>query len=176
MDNSVDKKFFAAVKSGDKQLIEAAFGDVYVTYAKLVAFSVSAYVSDRETINDIVGDVFVDFFTHAASVKGSVKYYLTVSARNRAISYLRSIRDIKEVPLEQAENNYSSPAFRSEVIDELNKVLSKEEADVILMHVTGGYTFKEIAAEKHKKLGTVLTIYRRAVQKYKKEVGRYEKY
>ena len=174
MTNPVDKQFFVAVKKGDKESIDKAFEQVYVTYVKLVAFVVGKYVSDKETIKDIVNDTFLNLFNHAKDIKGSVKYYLTVSAKNAAVNYVaKRGRSGTEVPLEYANGASDTYHGRSEVVEDLKKVLSAEEVDIILLHVTEGYTFKEIAAMKGKNTNTIITIYNRAIKKYKKGAKEY---
>ena len=174
MKDPIDKLFFAAVKSGDKERINKAFEQVYVTYVKLVAFVVGKYISDRETIKDIVNDIFLNLFNHADKVNGNVKYYLTASARNAAVNYLsKQNRSATEVPLEYADGASDTYHGRSEVVEDLKKTLSVEEVDVILLHVTEGYTFKEIAAMKNKNVNTVITLYNRAIKKYKKGAKEY---
>ena len=174
MTHPVDKQFFAAVKRGDKERINEAFEQVYVTYVKLVAFVVGKYVSDKETIKDIVNETFLKFFNRAKDINGSIKYYLTVSAKNAAVNYVtKQHRGVTEVPLEYADGSGDTYHGRSEVIEDLKKILSAEEVDIILLHVTEGYTFKEIAAMKGKNTNTIITIYNRAIKKYKKEAKEY---
>ena len=177
MSDHVDKQFFAAIRSGDRERIDKTFGQVYVTYVKLVAFVVGKYICDKETVKEITNDTFLNLFNHAGSVRGSIKYYLVVSARNAAINHLKKQKtEGYEVPLEYAtERPYKEYGGRSEVIDDLKKVLSAEQTDIILLHVAEGYSFKEIAAMKNKNLNTIITIYNRAIKKYKKEAGKNER-
>jgi len=171
MTDRVDKKFFAALKSGDRKLIDTAFADVYNKYAKLIAFVVGKYVADSEVVKEIVNDTFIGFFNHAKSVDGNIKYYLSVSAKNNAITYLRKEKQSGvKVPLEYAESICEYEG-REKVVDELLKVFSREQVDIIILHAVEGYTFKEIAKMTGKNVNTVITIYNRAIKKFKKENG-----
>ena len=169
MSEPIDKQFFKAVKSGDKNKIDTAFEAVYKAYAKLVAFVVGEYIFDRETIKEVVNDVFLSLFNHADNVLGSVKYYLSVSAKNAAIN--RAKRESKrkgDVPIEYADEAAEFEP-RSEIVSELKKYLCEEEVAIILKHVIEGYSFKEIARSFGKNRNTVLSIYFRAIKKLKKE-------
>lgn len=170
MKDEVEKTFFAALKSGDSEAINRAFERVYVTYVKLVAFIVHKYVDDEESVKDVVSDVFVGLFNHADSVKGNIKYYLTASARNAAISRLKKNKAIFTVPLEYADGYESEFIETSSVLADMRRVLEKDEIELILLRLEG-YAFREIADMKGMNINTVLTKFRRAVKKYKKETG-----
>jgi RNA polymerase sigma factor (sigma-70 family) len=166
----VDKRFFAAVKSGDETRINKAFEQVYYEYVRLVAFIVGGYISDRETVKEVVNDVFLSLFNHAENVSGSVKYYLCVSAKNAAIN--RSMRDRKrsaELPLEYASERSEVFEPHGDVMELLSRSLNATEIEIVLKRVEG-YTFREIAEKSGKNLNTVLTTYRRAVAKFEKEM------
>ena len=166
-----DKNFISAIKSGDSKRIDSAFRDVYTSYSKLVAFVVGEYISDRETIKEVVNDVFVSLFNHAATVKGSVKYYLAVSAKNAAINRAKKEeRSRADLPIEFADR---SVAFepRSDLIELIERAVGKREAEIILMHAVEGYSFIEIAKKLKINKNTVSTIYFRTIKKLKKEVG-----
>ena len=167
----VDKQLFAAVRSGDKERIDKAFEQVYVAYVKLVAFVVGKYVGDGEVVKEIVNDVFLGFFNNLDRVKDDVKYYLVVCARNAAVNYVKKSGVGREVPLEYASDK-TKDCFcgTGAVVGEMRKILSDEQVDIILLHVVEGYSFKEIAKMKVKSINTVITIYNRAIKKYRKEV------
>ena len=167
MTEKLEKKFFKAIRSGDRKKIDSAFEMVYSAYAKLVAFVVGEYITDRETIKEVVNDVFVSLFNHAESVNGNLKYYLTVSAKNAAINRSKRERSFN-LPLEYADSSCEFEP-RSQIIGELKKALSIDEVEIILLHVVEGYTFKEIAKKLCKNQNTVITTYNRAIKKFKKE-------
>lgn len=165
----IEELFFKAVKSGNKKKIDTAFEAVYKAYAKLVAFVVGEYISDGETIKEVVNDVFLSLFNHAENVRGSVKYYLSVSAKNAAINRAKSESKRRgDIPIEFAEESVTFEP-RSEIISELKKYLREEEVGIILKHVIEGYSFKEIAKSSEKNVNTVLSIYSRAIKKLRKE-------
>ena len=170
MNDPIEKNFLKAVRSGDKNRINAAFEEVYRAYSKLVAFVVGEYISDRETVKEVVNDVFVSLFNHADGIYGSIKYFLTVSAKNSAINRAKKERKRSgDLPLEYANTKVEFEPC-SEILSELKKRLGDEEIKIIVMHAIEGYSFKEIAKTLDKNQNTVLSIYSRALKKYGKEV------
>ena len=59
---SLEKKLRAAIKSNNINKIEIIFEDIYYEYGKLVGFIISKYVSKKEDIEELVDDVFINFF------------------------------------------------------------------------------------------------------------------
>ena len=169
MNDAVDKKFFSAVKTGNRELINKAFCDVYDTYAKLVAFVVGKYVDDKETVKEIVNDTFISLFNHADKISSNIKYYLVVSAKHNAANYLAKKR-FKTVALTPEIRDERQYYGYSEVLDSMRRVLTEEQVEIILLHVVEGYALKEIARMKNMNVYTVITVYNRAIKKYRKEV------
>jgi len=54
------------------------------------------------------------------------------------------------------------------LLEQLFVVLSEEEREIVVMHVTGGFLHREIAEMLDMPLGTVLVKYNRAIKKLKK--------
>ncbi len=168
-DDKITKELLAALRSGNAEKISSAFELVYNSYIRLVAFVISKYVSEDEDIKDISNDVFVSFFDHADSVTGSVKYYLTVSARNAAIQFSakrNTIVSFTDEMLDELEDDNSSVIY-SETVSDMKKHLSDEEVRIILLHAVYGYSFSEIGKRFSKPEGTVKTAYHRAIKRYR---------
>ena len=166
-----EKNLIKALRSGDRNAINNAFKDIYETYVKLIAFVVGEYVKDEETVKDLVNETFLKLFNSADKVSENVKYYLVTTAKNLAVDHNKRIKrekaslSIVDIPY---EDEYSLDY--TEAVENLKKHLKGEEVDIILMHVIYGYTFKEIAVKLGKKQNTVITLYNRAIKRYKKEV------
>jgi len=95
--------------------------------ASLVAFR---YISDRALVEDIVQDSFVIIWEKQPQIftnKEDLRKYLFVTVRNRAISYLRSIK-IKHVDLE---------AYLSEAgLSDQEKLYDDEELAIRILKAT----------------------------------------
>lgn len=168
---NLERKLVSALNSKDKTKIESVFRQIYDSYFKLVYFCVSNYINVHEDIEDIVADVFVSFFNHLDSINidGSIKYYLTTTAKNKAINF---VKKKKEVLLE--DNVLNSMKYESKpnlLLLSLNEKLTKEERYIIVSHVLYDYTLNEIATELNENLNTIKSKYRRTIQKLKLILG-----
>lgn len=168
---NLERKLVSALNSKDKTKIESVFRQIYDSYFKLVYFCVSNYINVHEDIEDIVADVFVSFFNHLDSINidGSIKYYLTTTAKNKAINF---VKKKKEVILE--DNVLNSMKYESKpnlLLLSLNEKLTKEERYIIVSHVLYDYTLNEIATELNENLNTIKSKYRRTIQKLKLILG-----
>ena len=167
----VDRQFYKALASGDKERINAAFKSVYDEYSRLVAFVAAKYIGDKETIKELVNDVFLRAFNHARDISGSLKYYLVVSAKNAAIDRSKRENRFKTVPLSYADREGEEDFAFSETAERLKEILGEADADLVLLHAVDGYSFKELAEMKNMNPNTVLTRYHRAIKKLKREGG-----
>ena len=71
-----------------------------------------------------------------------------------------------ELLVKNIENNNNNYLY-CDLIKDLQKYLTNEQIDIILLHTIDGYSFKEIANKYNKKTNTIITIYNRALNKYK---------
>lgn len=105
-----ERKLHQVLKTGDKEIINSYFEEIYNKYKGLVCFVIAKYIKNYDDIVDIAQDVFLSFFNNADKVNSSIKYYLTTSAKNKALNYIKkysriSIVDDKELDVIQEELN-----------------------------------------------------------------------
>lgn len=145
------------------------FEEIYNEYYKLVCYILSKYITNEKDIEELANDIFLNFFNNMKKIKSSIKYYLVVSARNLAINFLNK---------QSRENNYF---LNDEFIDQmssrplnqnynrillyLKEYLTNEEIEIIEDHLIYEKKFKLIAEERKMKIGSVKTLYYRAIQK-----------
>lgn len=168
---SLESKLSKALKSNNKEKIESVFKEIYDSYFKLVYYCVSNYISIKEDIEDIVADVFLSFFNHLDSinVQGSIKYYLTTTAKNKSINF---IKKKKEVLLEKDhDKNQIDETKPNLLLLEIQEKLDENEKFIVLNHVLYGYTLIEISNELNENLNTIKSKYRRTIEKLKKILG-----
>lgn len=165
----LERKLSVAIESKNTNLIEEVFENIYYEYGKLVGFIISKYVIRKEDIEEIVDDVFVSFFKAIFKTKiNNIKYYLVVQAKNAAINFIKSKNNT--VYDEQYVNSlYDENYHYYIIINEMEKVLTNEEINIILLHDIYNYSFNEISNKYQKPIFTISSIYRRAVKKIKKE-------
>ncbi len=88
---------------------ESAFEEIVLTYREGLVFFIGRIVGDTATAEDIAIDVFADVLLHRYRYhfKTSLKTYLYMLGRSRAIDCVRRKNRIKTVPLSDAENEIS---------------------------------------------------------------------
>lgn len=177
---SIETKLNNALKSKNETIINSVFEEIYQKYGKIVYLRLFEYLGKKDVVEDLLQDVFVSFFNNLNKIKlNNIKYYLLVSAKNKALDYLKSqnndlIIDSNYVyDNEEIIESKTSIEF-NELIFKMKSILTKEEIDIVLKHIVDGYSFKKIAKEQSKSINSVLTKYYRALKKVK-EVYKSEK-
>ena len=135
----------------------------------------NALLNDKNAAEDIVHDVFVSFADAAQNLqlRKNVKSYLTSSLRNIARDHFRSqkIRRDKFArmkPLHQHENTPEAIAGKNETKLLLRNAVAKlpfEQREVVVLHLRGGLTFRQIAKMQNVSTNTAQGRYRYAIDK-----------
>lgn len=173
---SVERRLVDALKSSNSKKLESIFMEIYETNYKLVYFCVANFIDNKEDIEEIVNDVFINFYNHLNNIKieGNIKYYLTKSAKNSCINYLKKNKN-KNILLDpQNLSNLIYTEYKyidNQFINKLKKILTKEEYFIIFNHIVLGYKLKEIALNLNAPFNTIKSKYRRTLTKIKNEFG-----
>lgn len=61
----------------------------YKEYKNLVGYVISLYVNKKEDIEDLIDEVFFEFFNNYKNIKINKKSYLTTISKNKAINFLK---------------------------------------------------------------------------------------
>lgn len=88
---------------GDK----SAFDDILKEYRQSLTFFVYRYVKNYHEAEDIAIDVFVEFLAHPKkyNFKTSLKTYLFMIGRSRALDFLRRNKRYKRAELQELDRN-----------------------------------------------------------------------
>ena len=139
-----DDGLIRAAAEGDR----AAFGELYVRYARMVHAILLARVppSDAE---DLVQDVFLSAMKQLRVLRTGAAFrgWLAAIARNRAIDYYRDGR--RQEPLDEAREPDRAPAGTApDAFAALEAIRSLPEAyrETMMMRLVEGMTGPEIAA------------------------------
>ena len=121
----VDKKLYNKFINGD----ENAFNIIVEKYRKTLISFIYKIVKDIELAEDITQEVFIYIYKTKKEYdfKYTLKTYLFITAKSRAINYLNSQK--KEVTFEETNN----PKLYNESIDEY--LIKKEEKDYLLKNI-----------------------------------------
>lgn len=155
-----------------QQRNEKAFSYLYDNYSGALLGIVNAIVTDKETANDVLQNVFVNIWRRIESYdpsKGRLFTWMLNIARNAAIDEVRSKgynNSQKNIPL--PESNEIAGAVTGTAITDvgLKKILGnlKGELRVLVdMSYFQGFTHEEISKALNLPLGTVKTRIRSAL-------------
>ena len=157
-----DETLVRAVATGDTQALAA----LYDRHAPLMLGLARRIVVGKPEAEDIVHDVFVEAWRRAADYdpnRGSVKAWLLLRTRSRALDFRKSAGVARTVPTGDADwlaLLVDPRADESEAPDrarlrQLLCALSAEQREVLLLGYFDGLSSSEIAARAGIPIGTV---------------------
>ena len=90
---SMEQKLRLALKFADEQMIHETFNEIYITYGKLVYFTISKYIENSNDIEDLTQYKANKYYTYENG-----EYIISNSAYNENKQYY-----VKDVVLEQED-------------------------------------------------------------------------
>lgn len=173
----------------DKELLQlydndpqAALNEIIDMYDGMVYRVVSGRLAQRcakEDIEEIVSDVFVQFYRNFGKVdlqKGTVKAYLSVIAKHAALRRAEQLsRTDEQIPLDDVQNTVpdNSDPERSiirRLLFEAVRSLGKPESDIIIMKYFYGMKSREIGTALGLRTNTVDKKISRALERLRKTI------
>nr|MCH9687124.1 sigma-70 family RNA polymerase sigma factor [Deltaproteobacteria bacterium] len=150
---------------------EAARGEVqalatlYDRYAGLMLSMSNRMLGDKTMAEDLVQDVFMEVWRRAHAFdasRGSVRTWLLVRLRSRALDRLRSAKHRREVTVDEVSPREASPTPEDPelspdraLVREVVQQLPEEQRVVIELSYFHGLSSAEIATRMGSPLGTV---------------------
>lgn len=167
----VEENLKYALRTKDKRIINQVLEEIYYEYGHLIGFVISQYVKNKSDVEELINDVFLNFFNNLDKIKiKNIKAYLTKIAKNKAIDYLRENKNKyvleNDMVLKAGEPDNSLYLL---IINDMKRILSEEEINIIIEHVIYDVSFKALAKKYSKPISTISTKYYQAIQKYKTE-------
>ena len=150
------------------------FNEFYKETSKQIYFTALGILNDDNDASDILQDTYISFLNNIDSFKigTNIYAYLTTIARNKSINLYNKNKKIIHneeilgyIPDGGSSNNYISDRRAMEII---NRLLNRDEREIVIYHVLLDYKFKDIASIMNMKLSTVIWHYNKAM-KYLKE-------
>lgn len=176
----LEKRVELALVSKNETLISSLFNEIYEKYYRLVLFIVSNELKSKDDIFDITQDSFIILFNELLKENkkiNNLKYYLLTIVKNKIIEFkkeenkrvdIEDVISLKEININE-KDDYSKNEYK---MDEYLAILNETELDIIIKHIYLDQTFKEIVINSNNKfssINTVKSIYRRSLEKLKKE-------
>ncbi len=148
---------------------------IYEKYEGLMLTVAVGLLNSRQAGEDVVHDVFVALAQSPDKLRlvGSLRSYLTTCAANLARDRLRAMRRrARSVETHGPQDEDGAAPFAELMQDETLRHLAaalvqlpEEQREIVVMHVTGGMTFRAIAAARGISTNTALSRYRYAIEK-----------
>ncbi len=153
-------------------------------YGGLIYTIVKSKISNLEDIEECVSDVFYDFYKNAAAFdeeKASLKTYLAVIAKRKAIDFYRKTSKNEKIYIDDAFEQISDEKYNveSEVISEETsnllikeiKELGKPDSEIFIRKYFFGESTKIISKALNIKENTIDKKISRGLVKLKKALG-----
>lgn len=170
-----DKLLIRQYKCGS----EDAFCSIYNKYKNYLLTVAMALLNDLDAAEDIVHSVFM---TLAESIdefelSGSLKRYLAICVANRARNLNKAWPKAKKPlgmiinrseHLASASREPEKSAILSEELCRIGNAISRlpyDQREVVILRLTGGMKFKEIARQRHESINTVQSKFRYGLNK-----------
>lgn len=106
---------------------ESAFDDIIKELFDSLVFFIDRYVNDIHAAEDIAIDVFSDLLVnrHRYNFKVTLKTYLFMLGRSRALNYIKHRKVLNFVELTEAENVHSEQIEDIILADERKRIVNK---------------------------------------------------
>ena len=150
------------------------FDEFYELTSEYIFYNIVKIVDSFEDAEDILQDTYIYFLNKIDSINknSSPIGYLLLIAKHKAIDFLRKQKRVI-ISEEYINYNYYVEYTKSDnkLIAILKEKLSKEDLEIIILHILDELTFKEISKLKNIPLGTVLWKYNKIIKYLRKELN-----
>ena len=169
-----DSTLLKQLKSGNINLEKQAFEKIYKRYYKLVYFRVGGFVESKEDVEDIVQEIFLRLYNQRYEII-YLKTFLLTSAKYCGFNSIKTKKsdaqlvDLMELDIEVDSINQHSEIY-TQIMGAINRVLDKEDSELVLNHVLYEIPLKILAQEYNENYSSIRCRYRRAIKRLKKEV------
>lgn len=171
-----DQYIIKAIQQGNRE----AFAELYDQHNAWLMAVAYRILQNRRDAEDLLHDVFLEIWKKATSYdpkRGTVRSWLAVKIRSRALDRHRALNTVKKHVLEQASSEIESVPATNEtncVVDcnlarQMLAQLTPVQRSVIELSYFGGFTCQEIANQCQIPLGTVKSRLLRAMQVLRQE-------
>ena len=154
----------------------AALCRIYEKYRAPLLKVAAALLNDRSSAEDVLHDVFVDFAqtTGRFQLRGRLKGYLSICVANRARDRNRTMQRRVTTSLDDIGTHPAGgdAPEHSAVIGELMArldaamgLLPDEQREIVVLHLQGKLSFREIAGLKDMSINTAMSRYRHGLEK-----------
>lgn len=181
---SYEEKLRSVIELDSQEEITLLFEEIYNSYYRYINFTVSREVNNSFDAEEIVNDVFANFYLKMQSLKycSSIGTYLYKTAKNTIINYYRSNKkrendvslDALDFEIIQDTPNEERNSILSEFYDKVKDFISESDIELLYNHLFKNFTFAYIAKKEKVSMNTIKSRYFRALNKVREKIV-YEK-
>ena len=166
---SEDRRLIKALQRGES----AAWRRIYLKYKDDMLTVARSLVTDVNTAEDCLQEVFVLLASDGCKIRSNLKGYLLSCVVNRARDHLRR-RDVQSnVQMNRVKQRFDSKDPAKALADDERKravtlaleKLPLEQREIIVLHLQGEMTFRRIATMLDVSINTVQSRYRYGMEK-----------
>jgi len=144
------------------------FDYIYEETKKYVYLSIYTYVKNQMVIDDLMQDTYMKAIDNLKSYKLGTNFcaWISMIARNTAINYYNKNKRIDLVEEYIAGENPNNDSLVSYALG----ILTGLEKDIFIYHIVLNMKFDDISKIVDKPLGTVYSIYKKAIKNIKNKI------
>lgn len=160
---------------------ESAFDEIVKELFDSLVFFIDRYVNDHHTAEDIASDAFSDLVVHKGryNFKVSLKTYLFMIGRSRALNYIKRRKLIRMEPLSEAETIEHWQTLEEQILSDQRKraihgALDRLPEDMrVVVHLKyfEGLSYEEMARVMKKSIKQVDNLLYRAKKSLRAILG-----
>lgn len=161
-----------------------AFEQLYNDSSGAVFGLAMSILRNKSDADDVVQDTFISIYNNASKYKGKGKAmaWIFTIARNNALMKIRERKKHSHIDLDDVydtgeEVTFEEDMYKENLISVLLETLKDDERQIVVMHAMSSLKHKEIASIMDMPISTVLSKYKRSLEKLRNrmEVSEYEK-
>lgn len=143
----------------------SAWADLFEEHHPLVFRAVLAQVGNRQTAEDIAGQVFLEALEGIRRYRDRgrpISTWLLTIARHRSVDWLR--RQGRELTGDVPDTPVAAPAAGEEAALQALARLTPEQREVVFLRFVEGYSLKAVATSTNRSVGAVKALQHRALR------------
>ena len=149
---------------------EESFDKIYKETLPLVKSAILNYITDRETVLDLIQDTYLVFVEKKDSYnEKNFKSWIYTIAKNKALDFLKKKKEILLDDSDSIQDDSISPCLAFAI----NK-LDIDKREVFLLKVLVGYSSKKVSLSLNIDVSRVNSLYYEAKEILRKELKDYE--
>lgn len=163
-----DRKKLEVIAEKLKKKNERAFDELFDLTRDYLFYFIFGIVRNDSLADDILQDTYITVYEKIDTYKGNnfLSWMMTI-AHNKAVNVIR--KESRTDTIDPVEQDFLLKESDNEaemmLLKDMSGILNPEEFQIVMMHILGNYTHKQISNGLEIPLGTVTWKYNEAMKK-----------